>query len=120
MIQKSIMILLSVLCALVAAFIVAVIITATAEEMPEEKNKKHPLEGCVTYRDLLEVEHPYKVDDSYIGGCCGCPHEYGYDSIDARPCDEKYIGHGEWDPTCKKCWSRHVPKETLTRLMEGQ
>lgn len=119
--QMSLMILLCGLIAIAIIMLTALLIIACAKPDPaEQPPKKHPLEGCVTYRDLLEVEHPYKVDDHYIGGCCGCPHEYGYDSIDARPCDEKYIGHGEWDPFCKKCWSRHVPKETLTRLMEGQ
>lgn len=120
MIQKSILILLWVLCALVAAFIVALIITATAEEMPKEKKKQHPLAGCVTFRDLMEVEHPEGVDDCFIGVVCGCPHSYGYEFRDARPCAGKDISPEELDSFCKKCWNRPVPKETLTRLMEGQ
>ena len=119
--QKSLIILLWVLVGIAAAMLIAWIITISAKPDPaEQPPKKHPLEGCVTYQDLLEVEHPHKVDDYYLGGCCGCPHERGYESYDARLCADELIRPGEWGSFCKKCWNRHVPKETLTRLMEGQ
>lgn len=113
-------ILVALLCALVAAFMVAVIIAATAEEMPKEEKKKHPLAGCVTFRDLVEVEHPHEVGDVLLGGVCGCPHSYGYISFDSRPCAGKTFPYEEFDSVCRECWNRPVPKETLDRLMEGE
>ena len=44
------------------------------------------------------------VGNEWIGGCCGCPHDYGY--LD-RPeyCDDE--GN---DVLCGKCWDREIPE----------
>lgn len=58
----------------------------------------------MTCREKLKIQHPYKVTSRYIGGCCGCPHDYGYLS---KPigCDE-----GQNHELCTKCWDREIPE----------
>lgn len=109
--QMSLMILLWVLVGIAAAMLIAWIITISAKPDPAETPKKHPLEGCVTYRDLLEVEHPEFVGRVWRAGANGCPASWGYEKFNQVACSEML---------CEACWDRPVPEETLTRLMEGQ
>ena len=116
----EIKILIAVMCALVTAFMVTVVFCAVAvaskadKEMPK---KKHPRAGCVTFRDLLEMEHPEyvnneRIDALYAGGCRACPFTYDYE-------EKPDCGNVSSD-MCERCWNRPVPKETLERLMEGK
>lgn len=55
----------------------------------------------ITYRDLLRRDHPYELDEWYVGGCHGCPSNYGY-------CDmEDQISHCT-KTSCRACWDRRV------------
>lgn len=70
----------------------------------------------MTCREKLKIEHPTEVGSRFVGGCCGCPHHFGY--LD-RPkyCDPdapKAINK------CTKCWDREIPgtEETKEKNME--
>lgn len=67
----------------------------------------------ITFRDLLEMEHPEyvnneRIDAMYAGGCRACPFTYDYE-------EKPDCGNVSSD-MCERCWSRPVPKETLARL----
>lgn len=57
----------------------------------------------MTFRERLEQEYPEKVDSDCLGGCFGCPHEYGYE--DFRACDFAY------DTLCRQCWDREIGEQ---------
>ncbi|MBO5887502.1 MAG: hypothetical protein J6Q60_05725 [Bacteroidaceae bacterium] len=61
----------------------------------------------MTCREKLKLEHPELVDMDYIGGCHGCPNDYGY-----LP---RHEGCSE-DPgmNCTECWDREIPG-TITK-----
>lgn len=71
--------------------------------MLEELLRKRGKE--MTCREKMELEKPHLVDkDKYIGGCDGCPHDYGY-------AEEPYYckdGYYEQDNDCWDCWDREV------------
>jgi hypothetical protein len=51
----------------------------------------------------MAIEHPEYIDDKeFIGGCRGCPWEYGYLPKDAAICAATQ---------CSKCWDREIPEE---------
>lgn len=54
----------------------------------------------MTYRELLQKEHPENVDELYIGGCEGCPCDYGYEA-DKEKCLRL--------SSCDACWDREIP-----------
>lgn len=60
----------------------------------------------MTYREKLKMEHPEKVNPGAIGGCLGCPYDYGYEA--SKQC-EQLRG-------CNSCWNRVIPgtEEKLT------
>ena len=66
-------------------------------------------EKKMTFREKLMKEHPNKVGMQYEGCCCGCPHHYGYEKQEDRPCAK-----GAYD--CTICWGRAIPakKSTIT------
>lgn len=59
----------------------------------------------MTCKEKLKIEHPDLVNPMYTdGGCCGCPHHYGYARV-PKYCD--------WDSSfseklCYNCWDREV------------
>lgn len=55
----------------------------------------------MTYRELLQKEHPERVDERYIGGCDSCPSDYGYEADNAK-CPDDVGG-------CVACWNREIP-----------
>ena len=58
----------------------------------------------LTFRELLQAEHPNKVDESWAGGCRGCPCDYGYEPDGAK---ESLCGRGhDWRDNCRRCWDR--------------
>jgi hypothetical protein len=61
-------------------------------------------------RGKLALEHPNRVNPGSIGGCSGCPHDYGYLE---RPdwCD---LGN----KICTKCWDREIPGTEPTKTYE--
>ena len=74
----------------------------------------------MTAREKLTVEHPEKLDDLELGGCMGCPEDYGY-LPDADFCTNNYDRYGSHSGAinditdlferCKKCWDREIPEE---------
>lgn len=54
----------------------------------------------MTCREKLKQEHPGKVSVFCVGGCVGCPGEYGY--ADNPDCCETS------EENCTKCWDREV------------
>ena len=56
----------------------------------------------MTFKEKLKQEHPEKVNPDAVGGCYGCPSDFGYEDNNGckRDCgDEK----------CTKCWNREMP-----------
>ena len=62
----------------------------------------------MTYRELLQKEHPENVGEEYEGGCYRCPSSYGYeaDNGNGQPC-LKYVAHS--NAICAACWNREIP-----------
>lgn len=56
----------------------------------------------MTYREKLKLEHPDKVKAIFIGGCKGCPHDYGYTS------PGKCVRNDKGNVDCAVCWDREV------------
>lgn len=52
-------------------------------------------------RELLKHEHPEMIAPTAIGGCVGCPCEYGYNV------PGKCVNG---DTNCKACWDQEVPR----------
>lgn len=57
----------------------------------------------MTCRDMLIKEHPEMINESWFGGCRGCPNDYGYMN---KP---TYCRISE--DTCGICWNRTIPEE---------
>ncbi len=56
-------------------------------------------------REKLKMEKPEKVCKGYVGGCIGCPSDYGYLS---NP-DYCRNSCGLSEERCNKCWDREIP-----------
>lgn len=56
----------------------------------------------MTFREKLRKEHPEYIKEDCLGGCEGCPHEYGYGK------KEKICEVNEEE--CRKCWDREIPE----------
>lgn len=61
----------------------------------------------MTCRERLEIEHPDKIRAGSLGGCVGCPSEYGYTVSHISNCNRGKVS----DETCRKCWDREIPGE---------
>lgn len=66
--------------------------------------------GC-TFRELLVLEHPDKVDARFSGGCAGCPDEYGYEPGNGTEClcEKNWNTKKSVPQICTECWDRIVP-----------
>lgn len=66
--------------------------------------------GC-TFRELLVMEHPDKVDACFIGGYAGCPDEYGYEPGNGTEClcEKNWNTKKSVPQICTECWDRIVP-----------
>lgn len=58
----------------------------------------------MTCREKLMKEHPDKVREYWLGGCCGCPYDLGY--LD-KP---EYCYPWGNNALCTKCWDREIPE----------
>lgn len=72
--------------------------------------KEHLIETC---RERLKREHPEWVDpEVYLGGCLGCPSEYGYRTDAIDECKTAVSAtHDEFVDACTKCWDRPVEEK---------
>jgi hypothetical protein len=71
----------------------------------------------MTCREKLKLEHPGDLDSNYLGGCWGCPMDYGYHSKALDDCPYKKGGCDVDKSTvpediCTRCWDREVQEET--------
>ena len=62
-----------------------------------------------TFRELLALEHPDAVGEAFVGGCHGCPRNYGYE-LENKACPNEYARQ-QWpeEVLCAACWDRIVP-----------
>lgn len=63
----------------------------------------------MTFRELLQIEHPDKVDEKWAGGCYGCPCDFGYEPDGAK--DRLCKAGGNWVDNCRRCWDRESGRE---------
>jgi hypothetical protein len=59
----------------------------------------------MTCREKLKIEHPENVGKHFIGGCWGCPHQYGY-----LPRREVCTF------SCRECWDQEIPNSKETEI----
>lgn len=53
--------------------------------------------------ERLRAEHPEAIAPEYMGGACGCPASYGYETT--QPCDyPKRMA--VFSDECRRCWER--------------
>lgn len=113
--QKSILILLCGLIAIAIIMLTASLIIACAKPDPsEEQKKKRPIPVRVTYRDLIEMQHPEAIREKCYGGVQGCPRDYGYEDNVFDACWlGKIVSCKGADMICNRCWNREVPEKEL-------
>ena len=68
----------------------------------------------MTCKELLKLHNPQTsidfISDDLVGGCKGCPSEYGY-LEDPPYCPNKQNGTRKSnDALCAKCWNREIPE----------
>ena len=51
----------------------------------------------MTCREKLSIDKPWKIRPRCLGGCVGCPSDYGY------------LDDPEDHIDCEKCWDRDIP-----------
>lgn len=57
-------------------------------------------------REKLAQERPDCVNENFLGGCCGCPENYGWSSYNYPSCE------GGREEICRKCWDQeYIPPE---------
>lgn len=66
----------------------------------------------MTYREKLMLEHPEKVNVKHLGGCCGCPRDYGY-TVQLGDCRDLLSHQSLKVSTCVKCWDKEIPNEEV-------
>lgn len=61
----------------------------------------------MTFRELLQIEHPDMVDEKWAGGCYGCPCDFGYESGAVKDglCRLCRLTD-DWRDNCRRCWDR--------------
>lgn len=62
----------------------------------------------MTYREKLQQEHPESVGEYYLGGCGGCPSDWGYEEKCCIDDPRTYFGRRY---ECAECWDREIPEE---------
>lgn len=70
----------------------------------------------MTFRDKLRKERPDRIREDALGGCVGCPNDYGYEPYESRPCE---CDDEEDCISCEECWSREIPGEHMRKLPKG-
>ena len=67
----------------------------------------------MTCREKLRLEHPDHADKPHcVGGCSGCPKDYGY---------LNYPDEYSYPSYCTECWDREIPgTEPLTYEHTGE
>lgn len=70
----------------------------------------------MTYREMMQRDHPKSCGDRFIGGCQGCPGDYYPDAKagDKRGC---FYNPNGLEDKCKKCWDQECKKENKFRAI---
>lgn len=73
----------------------------------------------MTFKERLAIEHPENIDDTYNGGCIGCPKDYGYSEDIYLTCGKHGVVRD-----CEYCWNRKIPVDDFghgskVRLRDG-
>lgn len=72
----------------------------------------------MTYREKLQKEHPERVSDGqWVGGCMGCPYDYGYCEKKDCLCEDG-VKNPFTEEKCTKCWDQEMSKEPLSKKLE--
>lgn len=58
----------------------------------------------MTCRERLQKEHPERISEDFLGGCNGCPQDYGYGATVACIAGQ----HPDLDRTCAQCWDQEA------------
>lgn len=66
--------------------------------------------NTLTFREKLKQEQPEKVDESFGGGCLGCPKDYGYIN--------EICPRGKTVKNCRECWDRAIPEDKAKKRGE--
>lgn len=61
----------------------------------------------MTFKEKLKQVHPNQVSEFYLGGCCGCPYGYGYETEEKS---KKNCG-ANGGKGCKYCWNREMEED---------
>lgn len=65
----------------------------------------------MTFREMLQKEHPERVNPGYLGGCFLCPKCYGYAPME-DPCYQDHVaGQIDANSACAACWDREIKTE---------
>ena len=66
----------------------------------------------MTAREKLAMEHPQLINETFWGGCVGCPDRYGYLTRPAFCKDKLYPS----EANCANCWDREIPDELTDKF----
>lgn len=64
----------------------------------------------MTCREKLKLEHPECSESIELGGCTGCPSDYGYLS------DPRVAPDTCCSISCTECWDRVIPGEKVEKV----
>ena len=69
----------------------------------------------MTAREKLAIDHPQLINETFWGGCIGCPDRHGYLPRPAFCKDKLYPS----EANCANCWDREIPesKDCTTCLL---
>lgn len=65
----------------------------------------------MTCRERLKLEHPEKINDGAMGGCLGCPYDYGYLDEPDSFCRNSFAY------SCRECWDQEIPEEKIPSVV---
>lgn len=119
--QMSLMILLCGLIAIAIIMLAALLIIACAKPDPAERQeKKRRISVGMTYRDLMEIQHPDMIKPDLLGGVHGCPASFGYTDRIPELCLLNGLDYTweEQNRVCRACWNQEVPEEEMRGLVE--
>ena len=60
----------------------------------------------MTFKEYMQISKPSKVNDNFIGGVYGCPHEYQLEDFETSMKNCAINGKG-----CEFCWNREMPSK---------
>ena len=60
----------------------------------------------MTAREKLAIDHPQLINETFWGGCVGCPDRHGYLTRPAFCKDKLYPS----EANCANCWDREIPE----------